>query len=102
LQEGNITLNTSAIIKELSLRLQKPQNETKALLDTTLDVLKKNLGKNRGFILQNFGSFNIKKRERRKGFNPLKNSYIILPPKMVLVFKPSSALKEKVKSRRVE
>lgn len=95
-------MNTSAIIKELSLRLQKPQNETKALLDTALDVFKKNLGKNRGFILQNFGSFNIKKRERRKGFNPRDNSYIILPPKMVLVFKPSSALKEKVKNRRVE
>lgn len=95
-------MNTSTIIKELSQRLDLPQTEIKRVYDSTFDAIKKSLGKQKGLVLQNFGSFSVKKRDRRKSFNPFKNIYIILPPKMVLSFKPSAALKAKVKNRRVE
>lgn len=64
-----------AFISELAERLDD---------DTTLNV-------------QGFGSFEVKKKLERVVVNPTTKQKMLVPPKLVLAFKPSPALKEKFK-----
>jgi DNA-binding protein HU-beta len=94
------TVNTNEIVKILSERLNKPQTEIRPLLDSTLKVLKSQFGKQKAITFTNFGTFIVRKREKRKSYNPFKEFYVMLPPKLALAFRPSASLKENMPKRR--
>ena len=94
------TVNTNQIVKILSERLNKPQTEIRPFLDSTFKVLKANFGKQNGVTFTNFGTFTVRKREKRKSYNPFKEFYVMLPPKLKLTFRPSASLKENMPKRR--
>ncbi len=90
-------MNTSEIVKELGERLQLTQKEARSRLDETFHIFKRIFGKGDGFSLPGFGTFKIQKRKKRKSFNPQKRRFMVLPPKLVLNFRPSASMKEKMK-----
>ena len=47
--------------------------------------------------LQGFGTFEVKKKGERISVSPTTKQRMLVPPKLVLGFKPSSLFKEKVK-----
>lgn len=47
--------------------------------------------------VQGFGTFEVKKKMERVVVNPANKQRKIIPPKLVLAFKPSAVLKEKMK-----
>jgi DNA-binding protein HU-beta len=47
--------------------------------------------------LQGFGTFEVKKKLERVSVNPVTQQRMLIPPKLVLSFKPSNILKEKFK-----
>jgi DNA-binding protein HU-beta len=47
--------------------------------------------------IQGFGSFEVKKRVERVVVNPVSHKRMLVPPKLLLAFKPSALLKEKLK-----
>ena len=49
-------------------------------------------------MLPNFGSFEVKKRLERIMVNPSTGQRMLVPPKLVLNFKPVASIKEKLKS----
>lgn len=49
------------------------------------------------FAVQGFGSFEVKKKKERIVVNPTTKSRMLIPPKLVLSFRPGTALKEKLK-----
>ena len=48
--------------------------------------------------LSGFGSFEVKKRMERVVINPVTGLKMLVPPKLVLGFKPIAAIKEKLKN----
>lgn len=46
--------------------------------------------------IQGFGSFEVKKKQERVVINPSTQQRMLVPPKLVLNFKPSASLKEKI------
>ena len=47
--------------------------------------------------IQGFGAFEVKKKLERISINPTTHQRMLIPPKLVLTYKPSNALKEKFK-----
>ena len=47
--------------------------------------------------VQGFGTFEVKKKMERVVVNPANKQLKLIPPKLVLAFKPSAVLKEKMK-----
>ena len=48
--------------------------------------------------MSGFGSFEVKKRMERVVINPVTGLKMLVPPKLVLGFKPIAAIKEKLKN----
>ena len=47
--------------------------------------------------LQGFGTFEVKKKLERISVNPVTQQRMLIPPKLVLAYKPSVTLKENFK-----
>ena len=47
--------------------------------------------------IQGFGSFEVKKKAERISINPASKQRMLVPPKLVLSYKPSNTLKDKFK-----
>ena len=74
-------MNNKDFISELSQRLGYTQDEAQKMV-----------------LLPNFGSFEVKKRLERIMVNPSTGQRMLVPPKLVLNFKPVASIKEKLKS----
>ena len=47
--------------------------------------------------IQGFGTFEVKKKMERISVNPVTQQRMLVPPKLVLTYKPSNVLKDKFK-----
>lgn len=95
-------MTTNEIIKLLSERLGCTQVKAKKTFVATMETFKEIIRKEDIFSLPKCGTFKVKKRKRRKLFNPKKKVYLMLPIKNVLSFKPSNIFKNEVKKWRVK
>ncbi len=55
------------------------------------------LQNNNQISLQGFGSFEVKKKTERISVNPTNKQRMLVPPKLVLTYRPSNLLKDKFK-----
>lgn len=88
------------LIRELAEDMNMPQGEATTLLEATIDELTRVLAKGDSISFYGFGSFSVTKLEKRKGFNPLLQKWMMLPPKLKAAFKPSDALRERINKSR--
>jgi DNA-binding protein HU-beta len=47
--------------------------------------------------IQGFGSFEIRKKTERISINPATKKRMFVPPKLIVTYKPSTSLKDKLK-----
>jgi DNA-binding protein HU-beta len=52
--------------------------------------------------IQNFGSFEIRKKAERISVNPATKKRMFVPPKLTLTYKPNASLKDKLKFSAVK
>ena len=52
--------------------------------------------------IQGFGSFEVKKKLERVSVNPVTQQRLLIPPKLVLSFKPGIALKRQIQENPVQ
>ncbi len=55
------------------------------------------LQNNNQISLQGFGSFEVRKKTERISVNPTNKQRMLVPPKLVLTYRPSNLLKDKFK-----
>jgi DNA-binding protein HU-beta/integration host factor subunit alpha len=53
-------------------------------------------------LIPNFGTFEVKKKLERIMVNPSTGQRMLVPPKLVLNFKPNSSWKERIKNGGAE
>ena len=64
------------------------------LLDNILEVITKNLKKNKIIKISKFGTFSIRSKKSRVGRNPKTKEEKIIKERNVVLFKPSKEFKE--------
>ncbi len=85
-------MNKHDLVAVISSRTGLTQKRVKEVLEAIFSGLIDEVRKNKSFTFHNFGKFELKSRKQRKGVNPKTGDTILIPPKEVLVFKPSKNL----------
>ncbi|HKM44903.1 MAG TPA: HU family DNA-binding protein [Dysgonamonadaceae bacterium] len=88
-------MTNKELIAELSDRLGWTQVKVSEILAQAVDQINADLANNSLITIQNFGTFQTKKKAERISVNPLTKQRFLVPPKISVHFKPSSVLKEK-------
>jgi integration host factor subunit alpha len=73
------------------------KDEAFAYLETILETIKKTLETAETVKITGFGSFVVRKKNSRRGRNPLTGEPITITARKVLTFKPSPVLKNRIK-----
>lgn len=90
-------MNNKEFISELSRRLGYTNKDATRMVASLLSVMTQELQDGKTIALQGFGTFEVKKKLERISVNPATQQRMLIPPKLVLTYKPSITLKEKFK-----
>lgn len=91
-------MNNKEFITELSRRTGYTQAQTQTLVRTLIAEMGNQFEQGNNLNVPNFGTFDIKKRLERIVVNPSTGQRMLVPPKLVLQFKPISTIKQQLKS----
>ena len=90
-------MNNKEFTSELSRRLGYTTKDTSELIVTVLSEMTQQLQEGNVVTIQGFGSFEVKKKAERISMNPTTKQRMLIPPKLVLAYRPSGLLKDKFK-----
>lgn len=88
-------MNNKEFINALSAHVGMDGKETQRLVKRFTAELADRLDESRVLSVQGFGQFEVRKKLERIVVNPASRQRMLVPPKLVLNFKPSNVLKEK-------
>lgn len=89
-------MNNKEFISELASRMGYTTKDTSAVMSAFISGMTDYLEDEKVISIQNFGMFEVKKKLERVVVNPATQQRMLVPPKLVLNFKPSPSLKEKM------
>ena len=89
-------MNNKDFIAELSRRLGYTLKDTSSLVATLVSEMTEELEDENVISIQNVGTFEVKKKQARVVVNPSTQQRMLVPPKLVVNFKPSASFKEKM------
>lgn len=90
-------MNNKEFISELSKKMGYTNKDATQLVSSVLNVMSQELQEGKSVVIQGFGTFDVKKKLERISVNPITHQRMLIPPKLVLSYKPSVTLKEKFK-----
>ncbi len=90
-------MNNKEFTSELAERLGYTIKDTSELMNSLLSSMIQELEEGNVIAVQGFGSFEVKKKAERISINPASKQRMLVPPKLVLSYKPSNTLKDKFK-----
>ncbi|MCQ2266692.1 MAG: HU family DNA-binding protein [Bacteroidaceae bacterium] len=88
-------MNNKEFLGALSTQLNISNKEAERLVETLTDCLATSVDEETSVSIQGFGNFEVKKKLERVAVNPSTKKRYLVPPKLVLNFKPSPLLKDK-------
>lgn len=91
-------MNNKSFISEVANRTGMDPEDAQMFAYTLVDVMNECFQKGDVVSFSNFGSFEVKKRMERIMVSPNTKKRMLVPPKLVLSFKPSPTMKEKIKN----
>ncbi len=91
-------MNNKEFVTKLAADSGYSLEDTQRLVRSVLTAMVKQLEKGNAVTVSNFGTFEVKKRLERIMVNPSTGQRMLVPPKLVLNFKPTSSIKELAKS----
>ena len=90
------SMNNKDLIQTLASDLAITPKAAQKMTSALIATLAENLDSDTSLSIQGFGSFEVKKKMERIVVNPATRQRKLIPPKLVLAFKPSAVLKEKM------
>ncbi|MDA3906914.1 MAG: HU family DNA-binding protein [Bacteroidales bacterium] len=94
-------MKQNELIRSLASRLGLTQVETKRLLKSSVEIIVDVLDQDIPISLPNLGSFCTVITKKRKSFSPFHKEYVMLAPKRIIRFRPSSSIKNELKTKKV-
>ena len=90
-------MNNKDFTSELSKRLGYTLKDTSELISSLLSGMTQQLEEGNVVAIQGFGTFEVRKKAERISVSPTTKQRMLVPPKVVLTYRPSTLLKEKFK-----
>lgn len=77
----------------MSATTDLPMTETQKVVDTIINAMGRQFENGDVVQIPSFGQFEVKKHKERVMVNPTTGKRMLVPPKLVLGFKPSSSIR---------
>ncbi len=90
-------MNNKDFTAELSRRMGLTIKETNELMSAMVGGMVHHLQDGKTIAIHTFGTFEVKKKAERITVNPTTKQRLLVPPKLVLSYRPSALLKDKFK-----
>ena len=90
-------MNNKEFIAQLATKTGFTQTATQQMVRTLISEMKLHLEDGDTIQINSFGSFEVKKRLERIVVTPGTQQRMLVPPKLVLNFKPIASIKENLK-----
>ena len=90
-------MNNKDFTAELSRRMGLTIKETNELMSAMIGGMVHHLQDGKTIAIHTFGTFEVKKKAERITVNPTTKQRLLVPPKLVLSYRPSALLKDKFK-----
>ncbi|MBR5394223.1 MAG: HU family DNA-binding protein [Bacteroidaceae bacterium] len=91
-------MNNKDFISDLANRTKYNTKEVSALVGATVSAIISELSEENSITISGFGNFEVKKKLERVLVNPTTKQRMLVPPKIVVSFKPNTSLKLKINS----
>ena len=91
-------MNNKEYIAELARQTGYSQEDAQKLVRKVIDAMISQFEEGEAVAIPNFGTFEVKKRREGMVVNPTTKKRQLVPPKLVLAFRPVAAIKEKLKN----
>ena len=91
-------MNNKDYIAELAQQTGYSQDDTQKMVRKVIDAMIAEFEEGEMVSIPNFGTFEVKKRLERVVVNPTTRKRQLVPPKLVLGFRPVAAVKEDPKT----
>ena len=95
-------MNNKDFITELAEKTGYTAEEAQRMVDIVVETMADRFQEGDVVLIPNFGSFEIKRKMERIMVNPSTGQRMLVPPKLVLNFRPNSNWKERVKNGGTE
>lgn len=92
-------MDAKTFTTELAGRLGRDPQDVAGLCRMLGDVMGEALSDGDSLIVPSFGSFEPKKREEHVALHPATGRKILIPPKLQVVFRPATTLRNKVRGQ---
>lgn len=90
-------MDNKSLIERLAKSCGRPKEEVQKLLDSLTEIVGEAASEMDTISIPSFGQFESKKRLERIAVHPSTGARLLLPPKIVVGFKPSALLKQKIR-----
>jgi DNA-binding protein HU-beta len=90
-------MNHKELISAMSVKMNVPKSVVADLLEKTVETCTELLVEEKTIGFQSFGNFEVRKKEERLSVHPASQIRTLIPPKLVVNFKQSNILKDKLK-----
>ena len=90
-------MNNKEFIAELASRTGFSAKDTQTLVNIIINAMGDAFQEDNAVLVPNFGVFETKKKMERIMVNPASGQRMLVPPKLVLNFKPNQTMKDKLK-----
>ena len=93
-------MNNKEFIAALARRTGKSRDQVQDLVLSTVQVMSDAFDEAETVTIANFGTFEAKKRAERVIVNPSTNQRQLVPPKIVLTFKPAQQVRDALRNQK--
>jgi len=94
-----MALTKNDIVDSMYRELNLPKRKCAETVAALLEVMKRTLANGEYIMISKFGKFSVKKKNARRGRNPLNGQALMLRPRRVVIFKSSGMLRDKVNGK---
>src|SRR5437763_11487020 len=84
------------LVEEIGKKINIPKSQIAQIVDDLLAVVCKALSDGKHIEIRGFGTFKVREKKARRARNPRSGEEVMVPAKIVPVFKPSHDLKNLV------
>lgn len=95
-------MNNKEFISELSARTGLSTKDTTLYATALVSAISAHLAEEDAIAVAGFGQFEVKRKMERIIVNPSTKQRMLVPPKIVVGFKPVATLKEKANQKNVK
>jgi integration host factor subunit alpha len=95
-----MALTKEKLISRLQVQVGLSKQESRAVVERVLDILKDTLARGEDLLVSGFGKFSVRQKNARRGRNPQTKANLILRARKVVVFKTSGVLRHRINGSR--